>query len=228
LLNVFVFGYNKGHYVGGLKGNQQGLFEEASSCFTETVIQKLRKSRSKKQPVYLKTVEHAHGQEEIREYFLVLTETDTEQSSKWKGLHSFVMCFKTIIPDVPGSDASTEIRYYASDLIDLEVIAEAIRAHWSVEQFHWQLDVSFCQDDNTTMDVTAYNNLSLMNKMALHLIQLMKLLDSKTSVKRMRKRFAWNFEDEMEILLSYLSQDAIISAFKIASKTDQKQDSSHS
>lgn len=200
----------KGHYVGGLKGNQQGLFEEASASFTETVIQQLKKSRRKKQPVYLKTIDHAHGQEEIREYYLVLTNADTEHSSKWQGLRSFVMCIKTVTPDIPGSDSSTEIRYYASDLIELDVIAEAIRAHWSVEQFHWQLDVSFCQDDNSTMNITAYDNLSLMNKMALHLIQLMKLIDSKTSVNRMRKRFAWNFEESMELLLSYLSEEAIL------------------
>ena len=62
------------------------------------------------------------------------------------------------------------------------------------------------------MDVTAYNNLSLINKLCLHLIQLMKICDTKTSVNRIRKKFGWNFEESMENLLSFFHEEAIIQA----------------
>lgn len=202
----------RGHYVGGLKGNQQGLMQEAAEQFSDDKIEKLRTSRKTSNPVYIVTEEHAHSQQEKREYFLVKLRKDEERDSKWEGLRSFTMCIKTIIPDNPGMQETTEVRYYASDLDDLSVISEAIRSHWSVEQFHWQLDVSFREDDNTTMDVTAYNNLSLINKLCLHLIQLMKLRDTKTSVNRIRKKFGWNFEDSMENLLSFFHEEAIIQA----------------
>ena len=161
------------------------------------------------------TQEHAHSQEEIREYFLFLIKADEERNKKWKDLKSFVMCIKTINPDNPSLESRAETRYYASDLDDLSTIADAIRLHWSVEQFHWQLDASFYEDDNSTMDVTAFNNLSLMNKLSLHLIHLMKLADQKTSVNRMRKRFGWNFEESMETLLSFFHEEAIIRALEI-------------
>ena len=209
-LTVSIIRNNKGHYVIGLKGNQKGLMETASSCFSESVIQKLKKSKKKNKPVYITDVGHAHGQKENREYFLAPIPDDEELRNKWDGLRSFVMCVKTLEPDSPKLHSSTEVRYYATDLDDLSLIADAIRSHWSIEQFHWQLDVSFQQDNNSTMNVKAYENLTRMNKMCLHLFQLMKTVNKGTSVLRMRKRFGWNFEDSMEELLTYFDEKAII------------------
>ena len=213
---------NNGHYVGGLKGNQHDLMKEAASYFMDSEIQKLKKSRKVNKPVYIMTKEHAHSQEEIREFFLVNAKANEERALNWKDLKSFVMCIKTLIPDNPSAETTVEVRYYASDLDDLSVIAEAIRLHWSVEIFHWQMDVSFCEDDNSTMNVNAYNNLSLLNKLCLHLFQLMKLADTKTSINRMRKRFGWNFEGSMEELLSYFHEDAIIQALETDSMSNFK------
>ena len=209
-LTIGIIRSNSGHYVGGLKGNQQGLMEEAASCFTDAVIQKLRKSHRKNKPVYVIETEHAHGQEEKREYFLVQPPANEERDGKWKDLRSFILCIKTIIPDNPVIESSTESRYYASDLDDLTTISEAIRSHWAVEQFHWQLDVAFREDDNSTMNVNAYENLSRLNKLCLHLLQLMKTANNKISIARMRKRFAWNYEDTLEELLSFFDEEAIL------------------
>ena len=199
-----------GHYVGGLKGNQQGLLEEATSRFTVKVCAKLEKSPKVKKPVYVKTTEHAHGQQETREYYLFAAPKNEERAAKWKDLSSFVLCKKTMVPDDPSKTEKVELRYYASDLDDLNVISEAIRMHWAVEEFHWQLDYSFKEDDNSTMDVTAYENLSLLVKMSLHLIQLMKTKAKNVSVGRFRKRFAWNFEETLEELLLFFDDEAIL------------------
>ena len=200
-----------GHYVGGLKGNQQGLLEEAISCFSDEVCQRHKKSQKKEQPIYMKSVCHAHGQTETREYFLVSSPENKERDEKWDTIKCYVLCIKTMEPDNPAKETKTESRYYASDLNDLTVISEAILLHWSVEEFHWQLDYSFLEDDNSTMDVTAYENFSLMAKMCLHLIQLMKTRSQSVSVRRFRKRFAWNYEDTLEELLLFFDDDAIIS-----------------
>lgn len=203
-----------GHYVGGLKGNQQGLLEEAMSCFSDEVCQRLKKSKKKEKPVYIKSVCRAHGQTETREYFLVASPENKERDEKWNSIQSYVLCIKTVEPDNPAEEIKIESRYYTSDLDDLAVISEAILLHWSVEEFHWQLDYSFREDDNSTMDVTAYENFSLIVKMCLHLIQLMKTRSPNTSVKRFRKRFAWNYEDTLEELLSFFDDDAIISVLE--------------
>ena len=199
-----------GHYVGGLKGNQQGLMEDAAGCFDDAAVARLRKSRRKKNPVHLILTEHSHGQKETREYFMAPTPQDDERDSKWAGLRSYVMCIKTTEPDNPALAAVSETRYYASDLDDLQAIREAIRSHWAVEQFHWQLDYSYREDDNSTMDAKAFENLSLIIKMCLHVTQLMKMTESNTSVRRLRKRFAWNFEESMEKLLFVFSDEAIL------------------
>lgn len=199
-----------GHYVGGLKGNQQGLLEEAQSCFSDEICQKLKDSRENEKLVYLKSVSHNHGQEETREYYFVDAPKNTERDKKWTDINSYVLCIKTMKPDNPKVETKIEYRYYASDLDDLTVISEAILLHWSVEEFHWQLDYSFCEDDNSTMDVTAYENFSLIAKMCLHLIQLMKMKSQNVSVRRFRKKFAWNFEDTLEELLMYFDDNAII------------------
>lgn len=205
---------NHGHFVGGLKGNQGNLMKKAISQFTESNIKKLKESSKPEKPIYIVTEEHAHSQKEVREYFLVKAKLAADQEVDWKDLKFFILCIKTITPDNPDSKQTTERRYYVSDLDDLSLISEAIRHHWSVEQFHWQLDASFYEDDNSTMDKTAYNNLSLLNKLSLHLIQLMKLTDKKVSVNRIRKRFGWDFEGNMEALLSFFHEDAIIQALK--------------
>ena len=208
-----------GHYVGGLKGNQQGLMDEAASCFTDDLCAKLRKSRKKKKPVYLKFSEHAHSQEETREYFLTTPPDNAERDKKWIGLSSYILCIKTTVPNDPALDKSIEFRYYASDMDDLSVISDAIRAHWSVEQFHWQLDHSFKEDDNSTMDTVAFENLSLMIKMSLHVIQLMKTTNKNVSVRRFRKRFAWNFEENLEQMLLMFHDEAIVQVLNEKAKT---------
>ena len=70
------------------------------------------------------------------------------------------------------------------------------------------------------MDVKAYENLSLLIKMSLHLIQLMKTKSKNVSVKRYRKRFAWNYEETLEELLTFFDEQAIINALtNITSKS---------
>ena len=201
-----------GHYVGGLKGNQQGLMEDAAGCFNDATTEKLRRSRRRKKPVYLKYTEHSHGQKETREYFMASPSHDEERDAKWADLCCYVMCIKTTEPDNPASDRVSETRYYASDLDDLSVICDAIRSHWAVEQFHWQLDYSYSEDENSTMDATAFENLSVIIKMCLHVTQLLKATERNASVRRLRKRFAWNFEESLEKLLSVFRDEAILSA----------------
>ena len=79
---------------------------------------------------------------------------------------------------------------------DIELCAEAIRGHWSVENnLHWHLDYSLMEDENTTMDKTAFNNYSLINKMVLSLCKLAKpMLKKNTSIRSTRKMFGWNLE----------------------------------
>lgn len=205
---VSIIRHQKGHYVGGLKGNQSGLLEEASAYFNE---QDLFEHYEGKGDFY-ETKEKAHGKVEHRRYHLVRP-TKRKIIKEWEGLKAFICCTKTIT-DIKTEKVVTETRYYASSIDDVELCAEAIRGHWSVENnLHWHLDYSLSEDDNTTMDKNAFNNYSLINKMVLSLCKLAKPLMKKgTSIRSTRKIFGWNIEKNLMALLVCFDTDTIVDA----------------
>ena len=194
----------KGHYVGGLKGNQAGLLEEAAAYFNEDDLLAFYKSKGD----YIRTADKAHGKIEIREYYMVRP-TKRKIIKEWKGLNAFICCIKTI-KGTRDDSQTVETRYYAASIDDIELCAEAIRGHWSVEnQMHWHLDYSFNEDENTTMDKNAFHCLSLMNKMALTLCKMTKAITNVPSIRRQRKRFGWAYEESLSILLYCFDEDSI-------------------
>lgn len=192
----------KGDYVGGLKGNQSGLLEEAATYFNEQELLDHYKSKGQ----YYSTVEKAHGQIEKREYYLCHA-MKRKVTKEWKKLKCFICFIKEVIP-INGGKPRKEVRYYASSTDDIKLCADAIRGHWGVENnLHWHLDFSFGEDDNTTMDKAAFNNYSLMNKMALTLIKLAKPVMGNRSIKIIRKMLGWNYEDALAKVFSCFDED---------------------
>lgn len=61
-----------------------------------------------------------------------------------------------------------------------------IRKHWAIEnELHWQLDVTFKEDDSRVKQENAAINLRIIRKWALFLL---KKEPSKISLKRKRKK----------------------------------------
>ena len=85
----------------------------------------------------------------------------------------------------------------------MERIAQAIRDHWSIEnQLHWQLDVSFDEDDSRKIRNAALN-FSLINKIVLSIIKRYKdISNSKSSMNGLRKHAGWDEGILMKILES--------------------------
>lgn len=74
------------------------------------------------------------------------------------------------------------------------------KKHWGIEiGLHWQLDVTFNEDDDRKRKKGA-QNFSLMNKMVLNVIKCHHHKDKKASVKRKRMKAAWD-EKYLESLL---------------------------
>lgn len=198
----------KGEYVGGLKGNQSGLLEEAVSYFDEKELLDYYKEKGD----FYETMEKAHGKLERRTYYLVRP-TKRKIIKEWSGLKAFICCIK-VVKDKHGN-AKEEIRYYLSSMDDVELCAQAIRGHWSVEnKLHWHLDYSLNEDDNTTMDKTAFNNYSLINKMVLSLCKLAKPVTGSPSIRTLRKEFGWGFEESLSLLLSSFDEEQIRNALE--------------
>jgi predicted transposase YbfD/YdcC len=185
-----------GDYVGGLKGNQGNLEEEARDTFTPDILEALHGSDA-----YHKTVEKAHNQIETREYYIFQVYPRHTCAKGWKKLKNFVRYEKHTVNLVTGKE-SAEIRHYVTSLSDVALCADAIRGHWAVEnKLHFHLDYSLCEDDNTTMDKNAFNNYSLLNKMVLSLCKLARPLLGDNSIRSTRKQIGWEYEQMLSTLL---------------------------
>jgi len=116
----------------------------------------------------IQTVEKDHGRIKTRRY---ATSTQLDWLSgkdDWTNLHAVVMVES--IRDVKDK-VTTERRYYLSSLTDVNMIADAICNHWSIENSqHWVLDVIFGEDDQKSLERHEKANKALLTRTALNLI----------------------------------------------------------
>jgi len=194
----------KGHYVGGLKGNQKLFHEEVALLFSDDELASIRK----KEKYFRSYTEKSHNRIEKRSYYMAVNIKWFEDINKWAGLKAFI-CYEIETEDLINGKKTKEYRYYITSLTDIELCADAIRTHWGIEnQLHWHLDVTFSEDDNSTMDKNAFNNLSIMNKMALSLLKLIQPTH-KVGLKLIRKKFGWDLLTQLTQLLNLLDEKQI-------------------
>lgn len=168
----------KGDYVLALKENQGNLHKDVVLYFEDEEF------RTK--AAYTQTIEKARSQLEKRQYYQSDDLSWLPDRQKWKGLKSIGMVVKTIEKK---GQIKKEKRYYISSLpLDVESMAKAVRGHWAIESMHWQLDVTFREDSNTTLDKNAALNLNILRKMCL---PLLKRLDIGMRASLKGKRFAF-------------------------------------
>lgn len=167
----------KADYCLALKANQGALFEDVKLYFEDKEF--LSKC------AYHKTIEKARGGIEMREYWQTADISWLTQRKDWIGLKSIAMTRNTITQK---DKIITETRYFISSLVlDIEEVARAIRKHWMVESYHWQLDVTFREDANHTRNKHIAYNLNIMRKLALNLLKLLDV--GKKHVTLAKKRF---------------------------------------
>ena len=79
-----------------------------------------------------------------------------------------------------------------------EVTGGVIRKHWRVEAMHWQLDVSFNEDQNRLRSGHAAENQAMLNKVALNLLKNEKSV--KVGVKNKRLKAGWDNDYMLKVL----------------------------
>lgn len=205
----------KGDYVGALKGNQGTLSDDAEALFTADIKAKI-KSEGKD---YYESSEKSHGQVEVRRFYMHKAKQRFNGKQSWKNLRNFI-CYEKYICNIVTGKEAIEVRYYITSLRDVELCAESIRGHWSVEnKLHWHLDYSFGEDDNTTMDQNAFNNFSLLNKMALSLYKLVQPLMKNKSIRIIKKGFSWGMEGRLSLILNTFDEDILKTTLENAQKS---------
>ena len=155
----------KGDYVLAVKQNQPTLHEQVTQAVT-TALDGEEASYEEHQ-----TEESGHGRRETRTYAVFPAPETVDPDGVWRDLGAVGMAI-TESTDSRGR-CRMEARYYIlSVLLSAKEFAGAVRGHWGIEnQLHWQLDVSFREDDCRVRTGHAAANLSVIRRFALGLLR---------------------------------------------------------
>lgn len=191
------------------KGNQEYLNETARSFFDNQEENLKHAPEAENWYHSVTTEDKGHGRLEKREvtsfgqpgggnYF----EKELNAPKPWKGINAFVRVRSTRTIMSTG-ETSIEDRYYITSLKaeQIDRIAASIRDHWSIEnQLHWQLDVTFGEDESRRIG-NAAQNMSIINKTVLSTIKLFKeKTKSKKSMKNLRMRAGWDISFLQQVI----------------------------
>jgi len=170
-------------YLLALKANQGALHDDVEDFFADPAL-------LTDCPNHLDTCA-GHGR--VEERLCHVAEAGSwlaERHPEWLGLASIAR-LTTTRTDKKTGETSSETRLYISSLPpDPEIILKACRSHWSIENnLHWQLDVTFREDQCRTRKDHAPLNLAILRHAALNML---KREGSTMSIKRKRLKAAMN------------------------------------
>jgi predicted transposase YbfD/YdcC len=146
-----------GDYLMVVKKNQETLYQQIEAFF-------LRKLGVDFQgpglSSYIKE-EQGHGRWEKREVVVAEDLEGIAERGNWAGLKVIGVCFSR--RKVGDEDETDEVRFFiGSKKAKARYYARALRHHWRVENnLHWQLDVTFGEDDSRVHQRTAATNLAV-------------------------------------------------------------------
>jgi predicted transposase YbfD/YdcC len=147
-------------YILALKGNQGNLLEQTQDSF------RFIKSESVSQEI-----DTGHGRVESRTCTVIDDLSMIEQKDQWEKLQSLVRIDSERYIKSTGK-TEKETRYYISSLpADASLLNSSIRSHWGIENaLHWTLDVAFNEDNSRKRQGYAAQNFSVLNRIALNLL----------------------------------------------------------
>lgn len=130
-----------------------------------------------------------HGREETRSYFVCGVPRDLPDRKRWPKLTAIGWAISDTLRD---GKRCYEMRYYIlSKKLSARKFAAAVRSHWSIEnQLHWQLDVTFQEDQSRLRLGHADANFSILRRTALSLLKNNQTL--KVGVKNKRLAAGWD------------------------------------
>jgi predicted transposase YbfD/YdcC len=176
-------------YLLAVKGNQPTLHQQVQDLICDAQAHQAGHEH----------VQRAHGRTVLQLSWTAPSGDEIDRTD-WPGCQS-VGCVvsQRIVGD---KVAELEQRYYISSrALSAEELAQAVRAHWAIEnQLHWMLDVCFGEDDCLVKKDNAPQNLSLLKKIVLNLIRADTTDKVKTSLRLKRKRAAWDDDIRMNML----------------------------
>lgn len=178
-----------GHYVLAVADNQPALHAKVRALLDEAILDRfVGMSHGRHE-----ATDGGHGRVEVRRAWVTdeVRWLGADLVAKWPGLAAVaaVECDR----DVAGGARTVERRYFITSRpgTDAAALLAAVRGHWAVEnKLHWQLDVSFREDECRVRAGHAAENLSRLRRMALNLLKRDRT--AKVGVAGRRLKAGWD------------------------------------
>lgn len=186
-----------GDCVIGLKDNQPTARALAENLF--------KNENSKEKIKKFNQAGKGHGRIENRKYeLLVLSSLNIAELNpaiaKFNKKLPSILSFGRVTSEIKKGTVTTIYeRFFLTSLTNEMEFAESAREHWNVENtLHWQLDVTFREDDCRVRMGYAADNLGLIRRLALSLLK--KETISKKSIRRKQNACNWDKDYLLQIL----------------------------
>jgi len=180
-------------YCLAAKGNQSTLHQGISDFFDDHLEDDFARTDVRRHESH----EKGHGREETRWYFICPVPEDLPDRARWPKLKAIGVAISNT--QRKGKDCN-EVRYYIlSKFISAKRFANAVRAHWSIENhLHWQLDVTFSEDQCRIRKGHADANFSIIRRTALSMLK--NETTRKVGIKNKRLAAGWSDEYLQQVL----------------------------
>ncbi len=133
--------------------------------------------------------EKGHGREEARYYMICPAPEDLPDRSRWAGLKAIGVAISETLRD--GKRVGENRYYILSKFVAAGRFADAVRGHWGIEnRLHWQLDVTFQEDQCRIRRGHADANFSILRRTALSLLRNETTV--KVGIKNKRLTAGWD------------------------------------
>ena len=204
-------------YILPAKDNQKSTSEGVLATLKDLILDK---AKGRAVPVeHFEQVDESHGRKVKRRIWLsravhYLPEALRE---KWPSMQSMALVERSRqdYGDFanPGHQSVEECVYISSLAhVSAEQMAGYIRGHWGIEnQLHWQLDVSFGEDQSRLRVGHGAENMSRLRRIALNLLKTNRRTVSATnktqlSINTKRHRAGWDDHYMLELLVGQAAQ----------------------
>lgn len=195
-----------GKYVLTVKDNQPTLKQDLSLGFEEAIA--AQKVLEPKPPALdtAETIDKCHGRLETRRCVLTKDIRSVFGDVHWPHIAAAAKIERTRQHLSKGNIENETVYVISSDAsATAQGILDTVRAHWSIEnQLHWQLDVTFAEDQWTGRTGHAAQNMSFLRKLALYLLAKKPAPSRKKRSLKIRRFYCNANEDYRLAVLSGL------------------------
>ena len=186
-------------YVITVKGNQPTLHDDVCAFFTDNLGRDFAGVPHR----YHRTTARGHGRAETRHYYIAAVPEPLRARHGWRDLRSLGMVFAE--RRAGDAEPTGEARFFITSLPpEVKRFARAVRGHWGIENgLNWTLDVQFGEDASRVHKDHGPENLALLRRIAVSLLQRDRT--AKASVKVKRKMAGWDNDYLLQLVLGFSS-----------------------